>query len=32
MKFIVEEVRSGLDCRTGEQFWRDSFELVGVSV
>jgi len=28
----VEEVRSGLDCRTGEQFWRESFELVGVCV
>jgi len=28
----VEEVRSGLDCQTREQFWRESFELVGVCV
>jgi len=28
----VEEVRSGLDCRTREQVWRESFERVGVCV
>jgi len=29
---VVEENRSGLDCRTGKTFWRESFELVGVCV
>jgi len=29
---VVEEVWSGLDYRIGEQFWRESFELVGVCV
>jgi len=28
----VEEVRSGLDSLAGEQFWRESFGLVGVCV